>query len=197
VIFDYPESRDCRRHGPDGYAAYESYRPWLRDEFDFRCAYCLKRETWGQIASEFELDHFRPQSSNPRLLLDYQNLVYACRRCNAVKGAQSTGDPFLLLRVALAKFHPDGSLRSLDIATQRLIEQLDLNSPRLKEWRIMWMRIVALAKDRDPILYSQLVAFPENLPNLRNLRPPRNTRKQGLPQSWFAQRERGELPVAY
>ena len=62
---------------------------------------------------------------------------------------------------------------------------------------MMWTRIVALAKDRDPSLYSQLVAFPENLPDLRKLRPTYNTRKQGLPQCWFAQRERGELPAAY
>lgn len=197
MIFDYPEPRDCRRHGPDGYASCESYRRWLRDEFDFRCAYCLKRETWGQITSEFELDHFRPQSANPRLRLDYENLVYACRRCNAVKGEQSTRDPFLLLQATRATSHPDGSLRSLDCETLRLIEQLDLNSPRLKEWRVMWRRIVALAKEHDPRLHSQLVAFPKDLPDLKKLKPPHNTRKQGLDQCWFALRERGELPAAY
>ena len=62
MIFDYPEPREARRHLPANYAAYESYRPWLRDEFDFRCVYCLKRETWGQVTSEFELDHFRATS---------------------------------------------------------------------------------------------------------------------------------------
>jgi hypothetical protein len=77
VIFDYPESRSERIHGPAGYASYESYRPWLRDEFIFRCVYCLKRETWGQVTGEFELDHFQPQSLAPHLSLDYFNLVYA------------------------------------------------------------------------------------------------------------------------
>ena len=41
LIFDYPAPQEKRRHGPSGYRNYESYRPWLRDEFDFRCVYCL------------------------------------------------------------------------------------------------------------------------------------------------------------
>jgi HNH endonuclease len=180
LIFDYPESQERRRHGPGGYSAYESYRPWLRDEFNFRCAYCLKRETWGQVTFEFDIDHFGPQSLNPHLTLDYLNLVYACRRCNGVKRDQTVGDPFLLLRATLATTLPDGSLRPHDLDTQRLIRQLDLNSPRLKSWRVMWMRIAVLAKDFDTSLYLKLVGFPDDLPNLSKLRPPVNARKQSL-----------------
>jgi HNH endonuclease len=197
LIFDYPRPKEERRHGPANYAAYESYRPWLRDEFDFRCVYCLKRETWGQVTFEFELDHFEPQSLNPQLRLDYLNLVYACRRCNALKRDQAVADPFRLLRATLVRTLPDGSLQPHDHDTHRLVRQLDLNSPRLKSWRVMWMRIVALAKDRDENLYFQLVGFPENLPNLSQLRPPLNARKEGLAHSWFAQRKRGNLPAAY
>jgi hypothetical protein len=176
---------------------YDSYRPWLRDEFDFRCVYCLKRETWGQVTSEFELDHFAPQTLDPQLRLDYFNLVYACQRCNSVKRDQTVGDPYRLLRSTLTATLPDGSLRALDRDTQRLVRQLDLNSPRLKSWRVMWMRIVVLAKERDPGLYSRLVGFPEDLPDLRRMRPPMNARKAGLAESWFAQRERGDLPIEY
>ena len=197
MIFDYPDPQEQRRHGPTGYAAYESYRPWLRDEFQFRCAYCLKREMWGQVTFEFELDHFQPQSLNPQLRLDYLNLIYACRRCNAVKRDLTVADPFRLLRSTLVTTLPDGSLRTQDSDTQRLIRQLDLNSPRLKLWRVTWMRIVALAKERDPGLYLQLVGFPEDLPDLSQRRPPQNFRKDGLEHCWFARRERGELPAAY
>ncbi len=35
--FIYPARPHTRRHGPQGYAGYASYRPWLRDEFSFRC----------------------------------------------------------------------------------------------------------------------------------------------------------------
>jgi HNH endonuclease len=197
LIFDYPQAKEQRRHGPAGYAEVESYRPWLRDEFDFRCVYCLKRETWGQVTFEFELDHFQPQSLNPRLKLDYRNLVYACRRCNAVKRDQTVADPLLLLQPTLASTLPDGSLKSHDAETQRLIRQLDLNSPRLRSWRVMWMRIVDLAQERDPSLYFQLVGFPGDLPNLGKLRPPRNARKESHLDSWFARRQGGSLPAAY
>jgi hypothetical protein len=56
-------------------------------------------------------------------------------------------------------------LRPLDRDTERLVRQLDLNSPRLKSWRVMWMRIVVVAKERDPGLYFRLVGFPEELPD--------------------------------
>ncbi len=197
MIFDYPGPQSQRRHGPAGYAAYESYRPWLRDDFDFRCVYCLKRETWGQVTFEFELDHFEPQSVNPQLRLDYLNLVYACRRCNVVKRDQTVADPFVRLRSTHVTTLPDGTLRWHETETHRLIRQLDLNSPRLKSWRVMWMRIVALAKDRDPDLYLQLVGFPQDLPDLSKLRPPQNARIEGLEQCWFARRQRGGLPAAY
>lgn len=197
MIFDYPEPEEGRRHGPAGYSAYESYRPWLRDEFAFRCAYCLKREAWGQVTFEFELDHFQPQSLNPTLRVDYVNLVYACRRCNAVKGDQAVADPFELLRSTRTTTLPDGSLRARDRDTQRLILQLDLNSPRIRSWRVQWMRIVDLARKHDRGLYLQLVGFPRDLPDLRRLRPPRNTRKDGLEHCWFVRRERGLLPDEY
>jgi hypothetical protein len=197
VIFDYPNPRSERKHAPAGYAEYESYRPWLRDEFDFRCAYCLKRETWGQITGEFELDHFQPQSLFPQGRVDYQNLVYACRRCNAVKGSQTVEDPFRLLRARLVSTLTDGTLKTDDSSVRVLIRQLDLNSPKLKKWRVMWMRIVGLAKSRDVQLYYQLVGFPADLPNLNRRRPPRNPQKESTGHSWFAQRERGVLPAEY
>ena len=197
MIFDYPDQRGQRRHGPLGYASYESYRPWLRDEFDFRCLYCLKRETWGHVTGEFDLDHFEPQSVNPLRRLDYLNLVYACRRCNSVKRDQTVGDPFNLLHSGNVAVRLDGSLQASDPETRRLILQLDLNSPRLKMWRNMWVRIVTLAEKQDADLYCQLVGFPNDLPNLSKLEPPYNHRNEGLEESWFARRRRGELPNVY
>jgi hypothetical protein len=45
--FTYPSAPLVRRHGPQGYADYVSYRPFLPDEFQFRCVYCLLRERIG------------------------------------------------------------------------------------------------------------------------------------------------------
>lgn len=197
MIFDYPESRTERIHGPVGYASYESFRPWLRDEFTFRCAYCLKRETWGQVTGDFELDHFEPQSIAPHRALDYFNLVYACRRCNSAKLDQSVGDPLGLLSSDAAVVLPDGAIVGMRRDTERLIKQLDLDSPKLRKWRVMWMRIVDLAKERDAALHRQLTGFPDDLPNLGRLRPPSNVRPDGIGISWYAKRRRGQLPESY
>lgn len=64
------------------------------------------------------------------------------------------------------------------------------------------MRIVALAQTEqaqidDPELYQELVGFPDNLPDLRKMKPPKNSRPEGIEESWFARRERGELPLTY
>lgn len=197
MIFDYPESRAQRIHGPMGYSSYESFRPWLRDEFTFRCVYCLKRETWGQLTGEFELDHFEPQSLAPDLALDYFNLVYSCRRCNQVKLDQRVDDPLTTLSAESTTVCPDGRISSERIETQRLIRQLDLNSPKLVKWRVMWMRIVELAGKQDSILYKQLTGFPDELPNLGQLKPPSNVNPSGIEICWYAKRQRGQLPNEY
>ena len=197
MIFDYPESKSERVHGPTGYSSYESFRPWLRDEFTFRCVYCLKRESWGQVTGEFELDHFQPQSVAPDRSLDYFNLVYACRRCNSAKLDQSIDDPLVILSFEFLVVFPDGVIASDQPQADRLIRQLDLNSPKLRRWRVMWMRIVDLAKEREPSLYRQLAGFPEDLPNVGRLRPPDNSRPNGIEVSWYAKRQRGQLPEIY
>ena len=197
MIFAYPQSWTERTHGPAGYSSYESFRPWLRDEFTFRCIYCLKREKWGQVTGEFEIDHFQPQTLAPELNLDYANLVYSCRRCNAVKLDQVVENPLAILALDSVVVLPDGSLKCNRSDAERLIRQLDLNSPMLVRWRVLWMRIVDLAHQRDPELYRQLTSFPDDLPNLHRLRPTTNSRPEGLALSWYARRKRGQLPESY
>lgn len=197
MIFDYPSKPAHRRHGPSGYSAYQSYRPWLRDEFRFRCIYCLKRETWGQITGEFDLDHFRPQVLSPELAVDYLNLVYACGRCNLVKLSQEIDDPIRLLSAERVSVSADGYLQSTFADAVRLIRILDLNGPSMVRWRIMWMRIVELAEKHDARLCDQILGYPSDLPDLSSLRPPRNTRPEGIAESFFAMKIRGSLPNRY
>jgi hypothetical protein len=60
-VFAFPAKRHQRRHGPLGYVDYKSLKPWLRDEFTFRCAYCLWRENWcADGDGSFGVDHLRP-----------------------------------------------------------------------------------------------------------------------------------------
>src|SRR5262245_56878102 len=88
--FTYPREPPTRRHGPRGYRNYQAYKPWLRDEFGFRCPFCLLRERWfpnGHAA--FGVDHLIPRSIAPNRVCDYDNLIYACLSCNAAKRDQA------------------------------------------------------------------------------------------------------------
>jgi hypothetical protein len=145
------------------------------------------------MTAGFEIDHFEPQSVNPHRRVDYLNLVYACRRCNLVKLDQPIADPFVLLTAERITILPDGTLHTSDVEAQRLALQLDLNSPERIDWRVQWMRIVALAAERDRDLWETLVSLPDDLPNLSRLRPPANSRQEGIRESWFERRSRGEL----
>ena len=85
IPFTYPAVPHVRRHGPQGYADHESYRPWVREEFAFRCVYCLMREQWGLVRGTFALDHFEAMSVRPDRVGDYDNLLYTCVTCNETK----------------------------------------------------------------------------------------------------------------
>ena len=59
--FAYAAVPHPRKHGPQGYANYQEYKDWLRDEFVFRCVYCLEREMWyPSRAAAFSVDHVIP-----------------------------------------------------------------------------------------------------------------------------------------
>src|SRR5256886_670294 len=75
IPFHYPPTPHVHRHGPRGYADYASYRPWLRDEFCFRCVYCLLREQWGRVRALYAIDHFLPVALHPAKVTDYDNLL--------------------------------------------------------------------------------------------------------------------------
>ena len=196
--FIYPPVPHVRRHGPRGYADHESYRPWLRDEFAFRCVYRLVREIWGLFKGVYALDHFLAVSARPDLAQEYDNLLYACVSCNLSKGSQQTPDPLSCLIDPDVFVTDDGTIHANNLEGRKLLDLLGLNRPRLREFRAMWIRIVHLAKLADPELFHHLMGFPADLPDLSALAPPgANTRPNGITQSHFARRQRGELPEIY
>ena len=149
VSFRHPESPRERLHGPAGYADYASYRPWLRDEFSYRCVYCLIREQWGRVTGEFDLDHFLPQATDPALAQDYDNLVYSCHRCNLRKADDTIPDPLAALTSQTVRIHFDGTLGGMTPEANGIIRKLFLNSPEMIRWRKMWIRICELAAEYD------------------------------------------------
>ena len=195
--FTYPAATPHRRHAPSGYSDYESYRPWLRDEFCFRCVYCLLRERWGRVSGEFDLDHFIPQACDESLSTDYGNLIYSCHACNTKKGSAALPNAELYLTADSVRVSLDGQLVPSTPEAERLIDVLALNSPRWVQWRLSWIRIVELAAERDSELHQRLMGFPDDLPDLARSKPPHNSRPEGIEESYFARRQRGELPATY
>jgi hypothetical protein len=169
----------------------------LRDEFAFRCVYCLIREQWGHVTGEFDLDHFLPQVSHRDRIVEYDNLLYACRTCNLRKQAALLPDPVQALVSKSTRFYPDGTMVALMPDAAKIIRVLCLNSPRWKRWRRTWLRIIELAAEHDRDLLREILGFPMDLPNLMLFRAPQNTRPGGIADSFFARRERGELPEIF
>lgn len=196
--FRYPPARRTRRHGPRGYADYGSYRPWLRDEFSYRCAYCLLREQWGRVRALFDLDHFVPVAAVPDRIADYENLVYACTTCNATKGEREVPDPLSILSEGAVQVAEDGTILATSPEASRLVELLGLDGHDAVEFRLLWIGIVALAARHDQGLYERLMGYPDDLPDLSRLAPPGgNERPDGLGSTAFALRQRGELPSVF
>ncbi len=156
--FQYPGAPHRRRHGPRGYADLQSFRPWLRDEFDFRCVYCLLREQWGRMRAGFALDHFLPVSVRPEYQGRYDNLLYACIACNQTKGSAVLPDPTQVLTDQAVHVHEDGRLEGRTPEADRLIRQLGLDTAAESEARLLWQEIIALAGRYDRPFYQRLWA---------------------------------------
>jgi hypothetical protein len=193
-----PPTPHVRRHGPAGYADHAGYRPWLRDEFSFRCVYCLLREQWGRVGGVFDIDHFLPVANRPDLAVNYDNLLYACTTCNLAKRDQDIPDPLNVLTSANVQVSEDGRLHTENADAACLIEILGLDTDDAVEFRMTWIGIALLTASGDLDLHRKLMGMPTDLPDLRRLRPPGgNTRSEGVDASWLARRKRGDLPETY
>ena len=121
--FVYP-IKQTRRHGPLGYLDYTSYKPWLRDEFEFRCVYCLRREQLGTGVSGFAVDHFLPISIQPDAELKYLNLFYSCSTCNFRKGSRRIDDPTDAAVASELTVYDTGQIVGETPAARRLIREI-------------------------------------------------------------------------
>jgi hypothetical protein len=206
MVFEYPVEKHIRRHGPRGYTQYKSYKPWIRDDFTFRCIYCLCRERWFPTGHDsFAVEHVQAKSANPAVECDYDNLAYACSACNSAKGTavfanhpceQGLGEHLEVLK--------DGSIHARDGSRigNELIEICRLNRPRLVEARQRFQQLYAgLKRDRrhaSKKLLRTFFGYPDDLPILAGLVPPKgNLRPKGIARSYAALRDAGSLPEIY
>lgn len=203
-VFSYPASPCQRRHGPRGYLDYASYKPWLRDEFGFRCVYCLTRERWQPDGHEsFGADHFNPQSVEPALRNNYNNLFYVCCSCNSARNLLPLPiNPEQEAMSAHLQITSDGFVVAETGAGAEFISVCQLNRPWLTDFRRRLLRLLnALSESEAPAAKAalkDLLAYPADLPDLRTKRPPGgNEYPDAVAQSYFEQRLRGELPEVY
>lgn len=87
----------ARRHTPQP-SGYWRYRPCLRWEFGFTCAFCLLHEVdFAPLGVErlgvMQIEHFTPQSLDPALRDLYGNCFYICRLCNRARQNAPNRDP--------------------------------------------------------------------------------------------------------
>jgi len=204
VLFQYPAEPLRRRHRPRGYETPAGYKPWLRDDFSFRCVYCLERETWyPDLAASFSVEHFVPVAVGPALALDYDNLGYACTRCNSSRRAEPTLNPATVPLGGHVLLGADGMLTGLTDAGNAMIDLFHLNENPALSVRRLFQRLLQLSLDnldgeRAPNLLSILFGYPADMPDLRTLRPPGGNANPGSEDDcYFARAERGELSPVY
>ncbi len=197
IPFDYPPVPLVRRHGPRGYQDVESFREWLRDEFSFRCVFCLRRERWDPPTA-LHIDHYLPLAKHGAVRLRYENLLYVCSSCNLFKSDEIVPDPSQHLHASSVRVEKDGTVVASTAEARAIIMRLGLNRPESVQFRLMWIGFLELATHFDSKLFQSLLGFPDDLPNLQALKPPAgNDRPDGIASSYFAQRARGELPAIY
>ncbi|WP_254173024.1 retron system putative HNH endonuclease [Planktothrix pseudagardhii] len=129
-------------------ATYEDYRPKdplkkaLLTEQGYICCYCMKRISEDNM----EIEHFTPQSVNPKLQLDYHNLLGSCQgnrgkpqriqHCNARKGDEkitlNPTDPQKNCENFI-KYGSDGKIYADDTTINHELDNiLNLNNQTLK-----------------------------------------------------------------
>ncbi len=199
--YAYPKTPHVRRHGPGGWKDYRQYREWLRDEFSFRCVYCLEREVWRDMRESMHIDHFEPQAIRKDLKGEYTNLLYACPACNHEKSDTILFDPCKIALGDCLQVHEDGRIEAKNKSPegQALIDELALDDPRtVDRRRCMIGTLRSLAEINWPMFVAWM-RYPRNLPDLnhKDNKPPHNEKPEGVAQSFFEKEKRGELPEVY
>jgi hypothetical protein len=203
--FACPTDLHVRLHGPAGYKDYGDYKPFLRDEFSFRCVYCLERERWyPNRAGSFSTDHFTPKALDPDRETDYENLVYACTRCNSLKQATVTLlDPTKVAFAEHFRVSEDGHIHGLSPEANDLIDLIHLDEDPALTVRRTVLRLLRIKRrmPNDPDvhqLFLDYFGFPTDLPDLSRRQPPDgNSRPDGVENCHFERYKRGELPEVY
>ena len=162
-----------RTETPPRYADYRRYKPHLRRDFQYQCAYCTINEAEFGGHYNFHIDHFRPQSLFPELRTEYSNLYYACSICNTYKSdtwpteeqiarGRRFLDPCADDYAAHFEPQPDGMLRELTEPAKYTSTHLRLNRQQLVKLR-------QRRKEQEQVFLKRVSSIQENLQKIDRL----------------------------
>jgi hypothetical protein len=158
---------------------------------------CLHRERW-LTTSAFEVDHLVPVSERPDLKCRYTNLLYVCRRCNSLKTDLRIPDVCSIAYGSCLRVNEDGTIEALNREGRALVHILRLDrADRVRQRRMIIEMLIDAQKTANAQRLREWLGFPDDPDDLRNLKPPANSRLEGIEESWFSRRERCELPEIY
>jgi 5-methylcytosine-specific restriction endonuclease McrA len=149
------------------FSDYRQYRnPYLRPDFQYRCAYCLTHEFYFLQGDGGEIDHHRPLKAQDHdfshLRNVYDNLYWTCGQCNLEKGnlwpseaEYAEGfrflDPCLEDHVDHWDTHTDGTITAKTNIGRYTMRFIRLDRQRLNELRkflfAYQQKIAALEKE--------------------------------------------------
>ncbi|WP_256819820.1 HNH endonuclease [Dietzia sp. Die43] len=119
---------------------HEHIKSALTRETHSKCAYC---ESYIAAVGYVNVEHIRPKSRFPRLVLEWTNLVSACSRCNTNKGDYYSSEyPLIdptsedpsrhLVFMGAATFPYPGNRRAIDTIEVLQLNRADLFHQREK-----------------------------------------------------------------
>lgn len=88
------KNHQIKRTCKEKFDKYAKYKPFLREDFQDRCCYCNMSSELLTIS--YHVEHFIPvkafEGKKDTLLTEYENLMWACPKCNLSKGDKYKGN---------------------------------------------------------------------------------------------------------
>jgi len=99
------------------------------------------------------------------------------------------------------RIEPDGKISWLTDVGKKIVKKLRLDSPKatkFRRWMLECQRAIQANPDgKTARMFRHFMSYPEDLPDLAKLRPPQNSKLEGVARSHFARKARNELADEY
>ncbi|MBS5065261.1 MAG: HNH endonuclease [Hungatella hathewayi] len=114
---------------------FRSYAPYLQKDFQGRCCYCNMSDELLTVS--FHVEHFIPQKSfegvKDTLKTDYNNLMWACPKCNLSKGNKYKGSLLDNDKIENELFYNPVDIDYNDIFYRNELGGIESDDPKGKE----------------------------------------------------------------